>query len=313
MMEKINITVPVFNRIKETISSISSIKKNTTAPFVLNVVDNGSDRQLIDILLSLYKDKIIDNLFLLNKNYGVSCACNIGFSMIEADIYIKIDNDIIITKNDWMQRVLTVWNTVKYPSVLGHYYKNNIADGEDTIATDINEYKIYQNVRVLPGFCFVIPKFILDNIGFFCEDYGVYGEEDTDYCFRLNAAAIPMHAIDMNQFMYEQRYNNVYDARNVHKKKLNIINRGKANRPGLLMCNKFMYDFCIKKFNVPLRYKAKRISEHGVIVTENAEYKIYRKKILQCKAALTRHVNGRGIRNIDELITAMKNNMEGFC
>ena len=312
-MEKINITIPVFNRIKETIASISALKKNTTVPYILNVVDNGSDLQLVNILRSLYKDKIIDNLFLLNKNYGVSCACNTGFRMIDADLYIKIDNDIIITNSDWLQHILTVWNSAKYTSVLGHYYENNIAYGENTTESFINECKIYQNVSVLPGFCFLIPKFILNNIGFFCEDYGVYGEEDTDYCFRLNAAAIPMHAVDMNQFMYEQRYNNVYDAKKIHKHKLNIINRGKENRPGLLMCNRFMYDFCIKKINVPLRYNAERISENDVLITENSEYKIYRKKFLRCKATLTRHINGRGIKNIDELISSMKETMKGFC
>ena len=129
--------------------------------------------------------------------------------MIDADLYIKIDNDIVITKKDWLQRLLVAWDSVPYPSVLGHYYENNIADGENTRATDETECKIYQNVTVLPGFCFMIPKFVLDHVGFFCEDYGVYGEEDTDYCFRLNAAAVPMHAVDMKQFMYEQCYNNV--------------------------------------------------------------------------------------------------------
>ena len=268
---------------------------------------------MVDILNSLYKDKIIDNLFLLNKNYGVSCACNTGFRLIEADLYIKIDNDIIITRDDWLKQLLAVLNSVKFPSVLGHYYKNNIADGEKTIAIDVNRCKVYQNVNVLPGFCFVIPKFVLDNIGFFCEDYGVYGEEDTDYCFRLKIAGIPMHAVNMNQFMYEQHYNNVYDAKKIHKKKLNIVNRGNAQRPGLLMCNRFLYDYCLKKINVPLRYNAERISEHEVIIAENAEYTIYRKKFLQCKAALTRHLHGRGINNIDELLISMKQIMTGFC
>jgi len=313
VIEKINITIPVFNRINETIRSISALKKNTSEPYILNVVDNGSDFQMIDVLSSLYKDKIIDNLFLLNKNYGVSCACNTGFRLIEADLYIKIDNDIIITRNDWLKQLLAVLSSVKFPSVLGHYYENNIADGENTIAIDINSCKIYQNVNVLPGFCFIIPKFVLDHIGFFCEDYGVYGEEDTDYCFRLKAAGIPMHAVDMNQFMYEQRYNNVYDAKKVHKNKLNIINRGNAQRPGLLMCNRFLYDFCLKNINVPLRYNAKRISEHKVIIEENAEYAIYRRKFLQCKAALTRHLHGRGIKGIDELLISMKQIMTGFC
>ena len=313
MIEKINITISVFNRVKETVACITALKKNTSVQYVLNVVDNCSDFQMRDVLYSLYNDKIIDNLFLLNKNYGVSCACNTGFKLVEADLYIKIDNDIIITKNDWIQRLLTTWRAVKFPSVLGHYYENNIADRAGITDINVNGCKIYQNVRVLPGFCLMIPKFVLEHIGYFCEDYGVYGEEDTDYCFRLDAAAIPMHAIDMKKFMYEQRYNNVYDVRKVHKNKLNIINRGCAHRPGLLMCNKIMYDFCLKKINVPLRYDIERVSEHDVHITENTEYKIYRRKFLKCKAALTNHVNGRGIKNIDGLISSMKKTMHGFC
>ena len=79
-----NITVPVFNRYDETLTTLVALRARTQSPFILTVVDNGSEAELRKELLRLREEKVIDRLFLLDKNYGVSCACNLGWRSVDA-------------------------------------------------------------------------------------------------------------------------------------------------------------------------------------------------------------------------------------
>jgi GT2 family glycosyltransferase len=89
-----NVTDPVFNRYEETLETLDAIRTRTQSPFILTVVDNGSEEDLRRELLRLHEEKVIDRLFLLDGNYGVSCACNLGWRSADAPFFMKVDNDI---------------------------------------------------------------------------------------------------------------------------------------------------------------------------------------------------------------------------
>ena len=42
----------------------------------------------------------------------------------------------------------------------------------------------------LGGACYLIPKRAHEALGYWCEDYGLYGEEDHDHSVRLRLAAL---------------------------------------------------------------------------------------------------------------------------
>ena len=82
----LNITIPVYNRYKLTVETILSLRKvKNTIPFVITVVDNGSEAPLRNKLIELKEANIIDNLFILERNMGISCACNIGWKLVDAN------------------------------------------------------------------------------------------------------------------------------------------------------------------------------------------------------------------------------------
>ena len=62
------------------------------------MVDNGSDAPLVRKLIDFKERGIIDYLFLLPTNMGVACAANIGWQLVDAPIYMKLDNEIVITE-----------------------------------------------------------------------------------------------------------------------------------------------------------------------------------------------------------------------
>ena len=95
MTPLLNITIPVLNRHDLTLKTILTLHKTIRAlKFVITVVDNGSDQTLRKRLVEFKKADIINNLFLLPCNMGISVACNIGWNLIDAPYYMKLDNDM---------------------------------------------------------------------------------------------------------------------------------------------------------------------------------------------------------------------------
>ena len=114
-----NITVPVFNRADETLATLAALRARTRSPFILTVVDNGSEADLRKELLHLQDKKIIDKLFILERNYGVSCACNLGWKSVEAPFFMKVDNDIKPIADNWLEKIYSAWGTYRYSSITG--------------------------------------------------------------------------------------------------------------------------------------------------------------------------------------------------
>ena len=81
----LNITIPVLNRFHLTQKTILALRKTVTSiPFTVTVVDNGSETALRERLVELRTHGLIDNLFLLPCNMGISCACNIGWKAVDS-------------------------------------------------------------------------------------------------------------------------------------------------------------------------------------------------------------------------------------
>lgn len=114
-----NVTIPVFNRPCATQKTILALRKTSREiPFVITVVDNGSDTALVRKLIQFKEDGIIDHLFLLSRNMGVACAANIGWELVPAPLYMKLDNDTAIIRTHWLRDLLNLWRHGKTPSAL---------------------------------------------------------------------------------------------------------------------------------------------------------------------------------------------------
>ncbi len=182
----VNICMVTFNRLEFTKSSITSIFQFTCFPHVLTVVDNGSTDGTVEYLQTMKKEGIITNLILLKENVGVAKASNLAWSQEpEAEYYMKFDNDIVIQKPHWLEHMVEVMDASPDLAMLAYNF--------EPISYSIQIIK-GQQVRPktgnLGGACVLIPKRTQEQLGFWCEEYGLYGEEDADYGLRLKLAGL---------------------------------------------------------------------------------------------------------------------------
>jgi predicted O-linked N-acetylglucosamine transferase (SPINDLY family)/glycosyltransferase involved in cell wall biosynthesis len=183
----VNIGIVTFNRLEFTKQAITSIVEYTSFPYVITVVDNGSNDGTKEYLQELKEEGIIKNLVLLNKNIGVAKASNLAWIQEEKALYyLKYDNDIVIQKKNWLSNLISVIDATPEVGVIGYNF--------EPISYSLKMIRD-QKIRVkeegnIGGACFLIPKRTQDILGYWCEDYGLYGFEDVDYSFRVKLAKL---------------------------------------------------------------------------------------------------------------------------
>ena len=183
MEDVVNITVVTCNRLDCTKQCLESILNTTRFPFKLNIVDNGSTDGTGSYLHELRtrhpRADAIHNIALLDANMGVACAYNLGWSMLKTRYYAKIDNDVVVLRDDWLEELVTVTNQVDDVAMVGF--------GRNTSGlTHPDHPDLFYQGHV--GGCVLIPEKAHQQLGYWIEDYGHYGEEDADYGFRARVA-----------------------------------------------------------------------------------------------------------------------------
>lgn len=175
----VNLCITTFNRLdytKRCISSILETTRDDETPFMITVIDNGSTDNTQDYLKELRGEGKIDTLILLKENIGIAKAQNIGWKLFEDTPYTgKIDNDIVFNKKGWLDAII---NTFVYTDKIGALGYQCADDGANYPIVEENGIKYKSKQGNLGGACCFIPKKIIDIIGFFNENLGLYGEED---------------------------------------------------------------------------------------------------------------------------------------
>jgi len=287
--------MPVFNRYELTQRTILALRKTSQEiPFCITVVDNGSETALQKKLIAFTEDGIIDNLFILPRNMGVACAANVGWQMVDAPIYMKLDNDTRITEPHWLKKLLALWRHGQPISTLGGAYdKTMLLQHPGSLSTPDGILGICKTN--LPGQAILIPQEVADLLGRWNEDYGLYGAEDGDYGARMEAAGLPQyyyHGPDFFEDLGKNDYQETYVKFHVDKSKETREARvSSKGRLGLFVTNATLYSDCIRNLNVMPRYEIKDISKkYYISIVEREEYKDFRYLLESISVSLTKLV-----------------------
>lgn len=99
----IDIVAVVWKRETITGHFLEALKKNTTTPYRLIIIDNGSQPWVQKDYL-----KEADVYVKLDKNYGLEYAKNLGMQFVESKLFISTDNDILPYKSepDWLSKLI---------------------------------------------------------------------------------------------------------------------------------------------------------------------------------------------------------------
>ncbi len=191
----VSIVVPVHNNLADTRTCWTSIKKNTTLPFRLIIVDNGSDE---DIAYEADQNNI--EVIRNETNTGFANACNQGIRHTHGDYIVILNNDTIVTPG-WLERLL--WHMQRDPKVGIVAPSTNFAASVQQIPTSYKTEKDLYNfsenlyarnrhqavdVEKVVGVCMLLRRSMLEEIGLFDTRFGPGNYEDDDLCLRARLA-----------------------------------------------------------------------------------------------------------------------------
>lgn len=203
-MRETSIIILTYNNLKYNKGVLESIKKNTKKDtYEVIIVDNASTDGTREWLQEQQGIKVILN----DENIGFPKGCNIGitYANLENDILL-LNNDIEVTHN-WLENLqIALHSDPKVGAVQGldaHHFHGMFNENGDPIdfnADDTSEIHIFatQNnvsnsnrwkyVNFLAGYCFLIKRHVLDQIGLLDERFSPGNFEDDDLSYRTLAA-----------------------------------------------------------------------------------------------------------------------------
>ena len=294
----INITIPVFNRPERTLATIEGIRKtDTSIPYVVTVVDNGSGRETVDVLLRLKAEGLIDTLLLVESNLGVSLAANLGWQAVESELYLKLDNDMQLLDPDWLAGLFARWNAVGTHSAIAPAWREELYRQGTLIQTPAGELRRCPDS--IAGSAMFVPSSVSDILGYWTEDYGLYGAEDGDYGVRMRLAGFPQYYYlpeGIFRNLGETPAEDTYEKAGIDKSEImGGLYAGKDGAPGPFVLNALLYSLKVRSLRVPLKYELVDVKEDcRVVLRVSRRYREVRKGLHICSELLRKLCPGGG-------------------
>ena len=180
MPPSVNITVVTCNRIDLTRICLGSMLPTITQGVRVTIVDNGSTDGTREYLDSVAENHAGVSIVKLRRNMGVAVAANLGWASMDADYYLKLDNDIEICRRDWLEKLLAFCE--RNPQIGMAAYR--FCDWHRITPEVLPSGDLFHRADCSNGACVLIPRKVHETCGFWNEDYGRYGFTDVDYSNR---------------------------------------------------------------------------------------------------------------------------------
>lgn len=194
---KTSIVILTHNQLSYTVNCIDSIRKHTgKGDYEIIAVDNNSTDGTADWLKQQKDIKTIFN----DKNYGYPSGCNQGIKASSYDNILFLNNDTIVTQN-WLNNLLKCLYSDKKVAAVGpvtnasSYYQSidtNFKDIDelDEFAENYNKSNpdLWETRIKLIGFCFLVKRKVIDQIGMLDESFDPGNFEDDDLSLRIRRA-----------------------------------------------------------------------------------------------------------------------------
>jgi GT2 family glycosyltransferase len=214
---KTDIIVCVHNALDDVKRCLYSIVQHTRHPYSVIIVDDGSQEETKLFLENISRSQG----FLLIRNdqaRGYTFAANQGLRASTGDYVVLLNSDTIVTSY-WLDKMIMcadsdskigmvgpLSNTASWQSVPnieenGDWSDNEIPDfmSLTDMSRMIDDYsaRSYPRISFLNGFCMLIKRKVIKEVGYFDEDtFGRgYGEEN-DYCIRVRKSGWELAVAD---------------------------------------------------------------------------------------------------------------------
>src|SRR4030043_1371036 len=216
---KVAIILLNYNGLADTIECLESLEKVTYPNYELNLVDNCSDGNDVEILREKY-NHLYDNLIEIKpKNLGFAGGNDFALRKLrnreDIDYFFLLSNDTTV-KEDFLEILVQTAERDGKIGIVGpkiFFYEEPskvwFSGGEiDWFRASFLEKKDNYfrktplKVRILQGCCWLVRKEVFNKIGYLDENYYLYFE-DADFCTRAKKAGY-LIVWEPNSIMYHK-------------------------------------------------------------------------------------------------------------
>lgn len=187
----LDIIIISYNTKDITLQCIDSVKKYTTVPYHLIIIDNASSDGSIEALRQISDITLIEN----KDNLGYGKACNRGAIVGTNKYIIFLNSDIVVTPN-WARPLINCLKQSNDIAVVSPKltYADNRINGVGVVGTnanpmirgwgqlDVGQFNKQIDCVSVCGAAFMIKRSNIPILGLFDERYFFYFEE-TAYCY----------------------------------------------------------------------------------------------------------------------------------
>ncbi|WP_268992374.1 glycosyltransferase [Bacillus subtilis] len=207
---KTSIIVLTYNQLALTKQCLESIWKHTNNDCIeVIVIDNGSHDGTRDYLKQITSIKAIFN----KTNEGFAKACNQGLEVASGDNILFLNNDTIVT-NQWLEPMIKLLYQDDKIGMVGPV--SNYVSGPQQVPvnyTNVEEIEDFSRLYCLQqrgrskavlrlvGFCLLVKKKVLDEVGGFDERFVGGSFEDDDLSLRVLQAGYQLK-IALDSFVH---------------------------------------------------------------------------------------------------------------
>ncbi len=214
----VDIIVCVHNALDDVQRCLESVVRCTTPPYTLILVDDGSAQPTQEYLVEFALSQ--GAVLLRNEQAGgYTRAANLGMRTSSADFVLLLNSDTIVTPG-WLDRMVAcaesdpaigivgpLSNTASWQSIPdtfnadGDWAENPLPEGftpsDMSRRVAAHSGRVYPYVSFLNGFCLMIKRGLIEQIGLFDEEnFGEGYAEENDYCLRAAGAGWALAVAD---------------------------------------------------------------------------------------------------------------------
>lgn len=197
-----SIIIPVFNQPGYVQVVLDSIGRFTTSPYEVIVVDNGSNSETKWVIRNGKPGRVITN----SRNMGFPHAVNQGILAARGNRFCLLNSDTVVTQ-DWLSEMVRTLKSSDDIGLVGpttNYSCGPQCDRAISTNTEFSRHrsgnaeqvdmsiiqtiaqrhsaKKHTPVDVLSGFCLLIDRRVVSEIGFFdSKTFGLGGGEERDF------------------------------------------------------------------------------------------------------------------------------------
>ena len=279
----VNISVVTYNRLPLTRLCLESLFSKTRGNYTVHIVDNNSDDGSRAYLEHVAAKQERAKVIFLPRNYGPAVAVNHAWAALNADYYVKLDNDIYIHDGNWLRKLIRLVERNPEVGMAGY----RLLDWKHTNTNlRLSSGDSFVSSEICNGGCALIPRKAFLELGFWNEDYGRYGFTDNDYSVRARLANYMVGYLSMEcaEMAHMGFVPNFKDKRHEQDKERQL--RRTYQGSDLFVLNRLLYAEKIRPLRVERKYLP-RDAGSGVAFALNPAYR----SISELQAAFRDKIN----------------------